>query len=109
MTLPAQMLNDTFINKLDTDKRSVDSSSLNFVLERLKLLNSDAKDVKVTINQVANLVTIKVVGDLKGTQKTGEKTFTKMELLTTTEPITHFIEELIKNVFEVPLEGTPVS
>ncbi len=109
MTLPAQKLNDAFISKLDADKNSVDGAALIFVLERLKQLQPEAKDIKVTVSQVANLVTIEVTGDLKGEQKIGEKTFTKMELLAATKPITHVIEDLIKEVFEVPLEGTPVS
>lgn len=109
MTTPAQLLNDAFINKLDADKESVNDASLEFVIERLKRLNPDVKDIKVIVSQEANLVTIKVVGILKGVRKTGEKTFTKMEMLARTEPITHLIEELIRDIFEIPSEGTPVS
>lgn len=109
MPLPSQILNDIVMKTLDTDPDNVNKSALEYAKNRMKSINLEIGDLKISIHQEAGLINLIVSGTISGEVKKGKKTWTKMELLTTTTPFTHFIDNVLKDVFEVPLEGTPIS
>lgn len=98
-----------FIDKLDNDKNHVDHLALEYAQSRLSYINPEVKGLKVKFSQIADLITLQVSGVVKGESKGGQKTWTKMEILTITVPVTHLIENVLRDVFEVPSEGTSVS
>jgi hypothetical protein len=80
-----------------------------YVTDRLKILRPDVTKVEVKVNRSAQIVTFSVEGRIGKRKMFGFQKWTDMELWNSDHPVTQLIEQVVRKVFEVPLEGTSVS
>lgn len=108
MSSIAQVLNQAFIDCLDTDMAKAQALVLTYVMDRVGNLPSHP-EVACKFYRDGNLVTLVVKMVIDGRSVGGKGEWTMMELLTIDRPVTQLFDEVIKSVFEAPSEGAPVS
>lgn len=108
MPTPTQIVNELFATKLNNEKDQVNKFALEYAKHTVSSINLEVKDLKVEFHRTVDLVTFQVSGTVNGEDKKIERTWTVLELVTSTKPMTHIIDDVIKDVF-VPSEGAQLS
>lgn len=108
--LPVDVLNNAFINDFDnTGGSKVNAEAQTYVYARTRSLPNPPEKLKVKITKDGHIITFYINAVVNGVSIAGNRSWTDMELLAYKTPITVLIDDVIKEVFEVPLEGTSVS
>lgn len=106
--IPSRALNDAFIKNTDEDLVKVNDITLKYLRDRIESVPSASVE-ECTVDKVAHIVTLTIIGIKEGKPVKGTRSWTIAELLTTSRPVTHIFDDLLKDVFEAPLEGASVS
>ncbi len=105
-----QIINKAFVDHInDSRKDKVRELALRYVFDKTRHLSNPPDGLVVGVHKIANLVRFSINARVNGKSVQGSREWTEMDLLATNVPVTKLFDELIKDVFEVPLEGTPIS
>jgi hypothetical protein len=110
--LPYETLNDAFLKDFDSvGGLKANETTQRYVYDRTRSLPNppEKEKLKVKITKDDNIITLRINAIVNGVSISGQRSWVDIELRTYKIPVTVLIDNVIKDVFEVPLEGTLVS